>query len=73
MVAEYQTNQARRHAFHMYTDDLIALSLSFTASRNMVVEQIRQLRKDEQSLDKAYSSHNADAGSWCELLESRSR
>jgi integrase len=37
MNTEYKTNQARRHALHMYTDDLISLSLTEEASRNLVV------------------------------------
>ena len=37
MNSECKTNQARRHALHMYTDDLIALTLSGEASRNLVV------------------------------------
>ena len=37
MNKECKTNQARRHALHMYTDDLISLSLTGEASRNLVV------------------------------------
>ena len=37
MSGEYKTNQARGHALHMYTDDLIALSLTGEASCNLVV------------------------------------
>ena len=37
MNSEYKTNQARRHALHMYTDDLITLTLTREASRNLVV------------------------------------